>query len=72
MAELKKAELFEYVALFHPTTYEASKGAKSIVIVDRKTVLCMDDKGAFMLACKDVPAEYNDKTDQVEIKVRPF
>lgn len=72
MANLKKSQMFEYIALWHPNEDEAKTGSKSKIIVEKKSVLCADEKGAFMLACKEVPEAYTSQTDQVEILVRPF
>jgi hypothetical protein len=36
------------------------------------TILATDDKSVLMTAAMNIPAEYKEQLDQVEIVVRPF
>jgi hypothetical protein len=68
--------LFEYAVIHNPlpTKDQAERGEtpKSSLIVDVKRVLANNDKEAMMLAARDIPADYTDKLDRVEIALRPF
>lgn len=70
------AKIFEYAVLHHPvaTKEQQERGdkPKSTLIVDVKRVLANNEKEAAMLAARDIPEEYTDKLDRVEIALRPF
>lgn len=70
------AKIFEYAIIHHPIAtkdqVEAGEKPKSVLLVDVKRVLAGSDKEAAMLAARDIPAEYTDKLDRVEIALRPF
>lgn len=69
-------QIFEVCAIYHQlqTKEQRDKGEhqKSKIIVDVKRVFVKDDKAANMLVIREIPEEYADKLDQVEIIVRPF
>lgn len=69
-------KLYEYAVIYSPlaTKDQADRGEtpKSILIVDVKRTLAGSDKEAMMLAARDIPADYTDKLDLVEIAMRPF
>lgn len=70
---MTKAKLFQYAVLWHPTDKDAEdNGTKSKVLVEPKTILAADQQTAIMSAAMEIPAEYKDKLDQVEIAIRPF
>lgn len=69
---MQKAKLFQYAILWHPTEKEIKDGLKSKVIVNLKTVLSVDQNSASMVAAMDIPVEYKEVLDQVEIAIRPF
>jgi hypothetical protein len=69
------AKLFEYAVLYHPKTKKVDgeeKREKSKVLVDVKRVLAADDKEVAILAAREIPEEYLDQLETVEIVVRPF
>ena len=70
------AKIFEYAVIHHPvaTKDQQDRGEKpkSELVVDVKRVLANNEKEAAMLAARDIPAEYTDKLDRVEIALRPF
>jgi hypothetical protein len=70
------AKIFEYAVLHHPiaTKEQQERGDKprSVLIVDVKRVLANNEKEAAMLAARDIPDEFTDKLDRVEIALRPF
>lgn len=69
-------KLYEYAVIHNPlpTKDQNDRGEnpKSVLIVDVKRVLANNDKEAMMLAARDIPADYTDKLDRVEIALRPF
>jgi hypothetical protein len=69
-------KLYEYAVIFNPlpTKEQNERGEKpkAELIVDVKRVLSNSDKEAMMLAAREIPAEYTDKLDRVEIAMRPF
>ena len=70
---MQKAKLFQYAILWHPTEKQVKEdGLKSKVVVELKTILSSDQSSAQMAAAMDVPAEYRDVLDQVEIAIHPF
>jgi hypothetical protein len=70
---MQKAKLFQYAVLWHPTEKQMKEeGLKSKLIVNLKTILASDQSSANMAAAMDVPNEYRETLDQVEIAIRPF
>lgn len=69
-----KMKLFEYAILLHPLEQKDSKEAseKTSVIKYPTVILARDDKQAGMLIAREIPADYVDKLDQIEVIVRPF
>jgi len=67
-----KKQFFQFAVLFHPTKEGYEKGEHSKALVEIKTIFASDAKEAGILAAREIPAEYLDKLDQVEIAVRPF
>lgn len=68
-----KAKLFEYAVLWHPTDKQIKdEGKKTIVIAGPKPFLARDEKAAGMAAVMDIPADYREQIDQIEIAIRPF
>ena len=69
-------KLYEYAVIYNPMQSkeqnERGEKPKSELIVDVKRVLSNSDKEAMMLAARDIPEEYTDKLDRVEIALRPF
>ncbi len=68
-------KLFEYAALYHPKPKKVGDQDvtdPSVVIIEPKRVVAKDPAGAGILAARDIPADYLDKLDDVEILVRPF
>ena len=72
---MAKGKLFEYAVLYHPKrtkeAVEAGTYPKSIVVV-KPTVVIGSDGEVPMVAARAIPAEYQDKLEDVEIVVRPF
>lgn len=73
---MAKGSLFEYAIIYHPaqTKEDKDKGidTKSILVQAPKTVLASNPESVSILAARDIPEEYTDRLDKVEIVVRPF
>ena len=70
---MQKAKLFQYAIIWHPTEKEAKDdGKKSKVIVEPKIILAQDANSAALSAAMEIPAEYKETLEQVEIAMRPF
>lgn len=74
---MAKGKLFEYAVLYHPKEKRDAAGnplesRKSILVSKPEFILAGSDKEVAMLAAKSIPAEYDDKLDDVEIVIRPF
>jgi len=70
---MTKSKLFQYAIIWHPTEKQVKDdGAKSKLVKALDTILATDDKSVLMTAAMNIPAEYKDQLDQVEIVVRPF
>lgn len=60
-----KQRLFEFAILLHSVT-----GTK--ILVEKTTFLAKDEKSVGLYAAKQIPDEYNDDLDSIEIIVRAF
>jgi hypothetical protein len=69
---MRKKRLFEYVVLWHPNEAQTKEGKQTEIIVSKQEVLAVDDKTAAISANRQIPEEYIDSLDQVEVIVRPF
>ena len=69
-------KLFQYAILHHPlpTKEQTERGEtpRSAVVKDITNVVARDEKEVLMIAAREIPAEYLDKLDRVEIALRPF
>jgi len=70
---MSKSKLFQYAILWHPTEKQVKEdGAKSKIIKDLSSVLAADTEIAKTLIAMDIPKEYKEQLEQIEILVRPF
>jgi hypothetical protein len=65
-------KLFQYAIFWQPTEQQVKDGKKPILIQDIKSGLANDEKAIHLKAAKEIPEEYNDLLDQIQIAVRPF
>ena len=65
-----KQRLFEFVVLWHPT--EDDDKSTSKIVVDRTMRLAKDEEAVGLFAAKQVPDQYADQLDNIEILIRPF
>lgn len=64
-----KKKLFDYVILYHQ---ELKSGNVDTFFISRGHVLATSDKQATLLAGRQIPEEYLQNIDQMEVIVRPF
>lgn len=70
---MSNPRLFQYAIIWHPTEKQTKdEGAKSKVLIEIKTILAMDEQKASIIAAMNIPVEYKDQLDQVEIAISPF
>lgn len=73
---MTKDTLFEYAIVFHgkPTKEEADRNARirSKLLAGPKAILARDEEEVRVLAAREIPEEYMDRLDQVEVLVVPF
>ena len=67
-----KVKLYQYAAICHPTKEEEKKGEKAKVIVEPTTVLAKNEQVAGMMIVRQIPEEFADKLEQIDIVIRPF
>ena len=73
-------KLFEYAILYHPvqTKDDKDKGVKPPSVVlrvngdDVVRVVAEDEKEVAIRAARNIPDEYLDRLQQIEVAVRPF
>lgn len=66
------SSLFEYAVIYHPKKKKDEEVAPSELIIAPKFVLARTEKEVTMKATREIPEQYVDKLDSVEICVRPF
>ncbi len=69
-----KQKLFQFAVLYHEKIDKGNnkEETKSKIIIDPKTILAIDDKVALLQIAKQIPDEFQDKLQDVEILLRPF
>lgn len=68
----KKSTLFEYAVVWHPNEKQEEDGKKSVLIEGPKIMLAKEEKSVFMSAVSNLPDNYKDQLDQIDVVVRPF
>ncbi len=72
---MSNGKVFEYVILFHDKPTKVGDDvvqAPSVLLVDVKRVVATSDKSVAIMAAREIPEEYVDRLDQIEVCVRPF
>ena len=70
---MSKPTLFQYAIIWHPTEKQIKDdGTKSKVLVEPKIILAVDQAGAGMAAAMEIPSEYKDQLEQIQIALRAF
>ncbi len=67
-----KSKLFQYAIIWHPNEAEAKDGKKSKLISSPAYILATDQNAAQIAAAMNIPAEYKDNLEQIDIAIRPF
>lgn len=67
-----KTRLFQYAIIWNPNEAEAKEGKKSKLICQPTDILAADQNAAQIAAAMEIPKEYRENLDQVEIAIRPF
>lgn len=63
-----KSKLFQYAVIYNPTT----EGETPKIIVEPTTVIGKSENSVSMKAIREIPEEYMDKFEDIEVVVRPF
>lgn len=70
---MSKTKLFQYVVIWNPTEKQVKEeNLKPKIIVDVTDILSDNDNSVRMSAAMNIPSEYKDQLDQIDIAVRPF
>jgi hypothetical protein len=73
---MAKLALFEYACIYHPrpTKDQVDNHTEppSKMIVEPTRALCVSNKEAGVRAARAIPADYEDKLDDIDVLVRPF
>lgn len=69
---MQKSQLFQYAIIWHPTEKQIESGDKPKLIVGIKSVLAKDLQSCQMMAAMEIPAEYREFLDQVDVVISPF
>lgn len=64
--------LWQYVIILHPTNSEKEKDEKPKIIVPLTTIYAVSQDSAGMLAALDIPEQYKQNVDRIQIALRPF
>ena len=67
-----RSKIFQYAVIWHPTEAESKEGLVSKLILDVQNVLGVDKDSILMGAAMEIPSEYKNKLDQIEVVIRPF
>ena len=70
-ASLQKV-LFQYAIIWNPTIEQEKEGQKSKLVKGIETILANDEKAAMIRISREIPEEYIDQTEQLNIAIRPF
>lgn len=70
---MSKAKLFQYVIIWNPTEKQVKdEDLKPKLIVKMTDILSDNADSVKMSAAMNIPSEYKEQLDQIEIAVRPF
>ncbi len=65
-------KVFQYVIFLTPNNENKDTPEKPKILVEPKTVLASTEQQAGILASRDIPEEYIDRLEEVNVVVRPF
>lgn len=69
-----KKRIFQFAVIYHEKVDKGNnkEEIQSKIIVDLNTILAHDEKVALLQIAKQIPDDYQDKLQDVEICLRPF
>lgn len=69
-----KKKLFQFAVIYHEVIERDNKkdDVASKMVIEPKTILATDEKVALLQIAKQIPDEYQEKLQDVEILLRPF
>jgi hypothetical protein len=68
-----KMKLFEYAILLHPKAgKDGQTTGKTTILTKPTTLLAKDEKQVGMLVARQIPEQYVDRLELIEVIVRPF
>jgi len=65
-------KIFQFAIIWHPNEEQKKTGERSKILAGIRTVLAVDQNSALLLAGRELPEEYLNQLEQIEIAVRPF
>ena len=63
---------YQYLIIWNPTEQQEEDGQKSKIVSEIRTILARDERSATLIAARDIPKEYLEQIDQIEVALRPF
>lgn len=69
---MARGRIFFVAALLHPTEKEAEEGMLSKIIVEPQALVAADENSARVQGARLIAEEFADKSDRIEVAVRPF
>jgi hypothetical protein len=69
---MSKGKLYEYAIILHPGEEVKGKIGKTTLLNKINHVVARDEKQAAILAAREIPENYLNRLDDVEVLVRPF
>ena len=73
---MARGQLFEYAVLYHPKPtrdqLDAGVTPTSVVVQEPKRILATNQTEISILAARELPADYLNRLNEIEILVRPF
>lgn len=69
---MEKSKLFTYALIWHPNEAQAKEGKKSKIIKEPTHFLAKDQNSASIKVAMEIPADYKDELDQIEIALSAF
>lgn len=69
---MNKQKLFQYAVIWNPTESQEKDGKKAKLLVEPTNILAKDQASLATRVAMEIPKEYIDQLDQVDIVIRPF
>lgn len=73
MSEKNSAKVYEFLVLHVPRAKDENEVPdRPTIIVDLERIVAYDEQEASIRAARAIPAEYDDRLDEVQVVIRPF